>query len=429
MKRRHFARSNWLRYVPWALLVVLFLPAGMAMAQSTDWPQWGGPHRDFKSSTTGLASSWPATGPRRLWQRELGEGFSAIAAEGGKLFTMYRKGEQEIVIALDAATGKTMWEYGYPAPFYKEQDMSNGTGPHATPLVTGAYVFTTGVTGKLHCLNKQNGRLVWAHDLFKEYNGTVRVNGYSCSPLAYKNTVIVMVGGQGRALMAFNQKDGAVVWQKQDYKNSTSSPILVNVDGQEQLIAFMFSDIIGIEPNNGDLLWSHPHQTEFGLNTSTPVWGEDNLLFVSSAYGGGSRVLKLTRSGDKTTVQEVWAHGLMRVHFGNCVRVGEMVFGSSGDFGPAPFMAINVKTGKIMWRDRSMARASIIYADGRFILLDEDGKLALATPTPEGLKLQCKTELLQGLAWTAPTLMGTKLYVRDRKMILALELGQTGGEG
>lgn len=389
---------------------------------SADWPQWGGPQRNFKVATTGLASSWPASGPRKLWSRPLGDGYSAIAAEGGRLYTMYHKGEQEVVIALDAATGKTLWEYAYAAPFWTEQDMSNGPGPHATPLVLGAYVFTTGVTGKLHCLDKLTGKLVWAHDLFKEYNGTVRPNGYSCSPLAYRDTIILMVGGPGKSLMAFKQKDGAVAWQQHSFKNSTASPILINVDGQEQVVAFMFGEIVGVEPRTGALLWSQPHETDFGLNTSTPVWGDDNLLFVSAGYGGGSRVLKLTQNAGKTTVQEVWFHRLMRVHFGNCIRVGDLVFGSSGDFGPAPFTAVNVKTGKIAWRDRSLARSSFLWADGRFILLDEDGRLALATPTLESLQIQSKVELFNGRAWTIPTLAGTKLYVRDRQTIMALEL-------
>jgi len=193
--------------------------------------------------------------------------------------------------------------------------------------------------------------------------------------------------------MAFNQKDGAVAWRKHDFKNSTSSPILINVDGQEQLVAFMFSEIVGVEPNSGALLWSHPHPTDFGLNTSTPVWGEDNLLFVSSAYGGGSRVIKLTRNGDKTTVEQVWAHSLMRVHFGNCIRVGDLVFGSSGDFGPAPFTAVNVKTGKVAWRDRSLGRASFLYADGRFIVftfrlaarMGAEGKVYAVDIDPEAI--------------------------------------------
>jgi outer membrane protein assembly factor BamB len=296
------------------------------------------------------------------------------------------------------------------------------TGQGRTRRRWCAYVFTTGATGKLHGLDKKTGKLVWAHDLFKEFNGTVRPNGYSCSPLAYKNTVIVLVGGAGNALMAFNQKDGSVAWKKHDFKNSTSSPILINVDGQEQLVAFMFSEIIGVDPNNGALLWSHPHETDYGLNTSTPVWGADNLLFVSSGYNGGSRVLKLARQGGKTNAEELWFHRLMRVHFGTCIRVGELVIGSSGDFGPAPLTAVNVKTGKIAWRNRSFPRASFLLAEGRFIILDEDGNLALATPTPEGLTVQAKAALLDSNAWTAPALAGTTLYVRDRKMIVAVDL-------
>ncbi|MBI1760604.1 MAG: PQQ-binding-like beta-propeller repeat protein [Acidobacteria bacterium] len=414
-----------MRHILTTLLCLGWLGLKVTAQTSADWAQWGGPERNFKSAATGLAANWPATGPRKLWSRALGDGYSSIAVAGGRLFTMYRKGEQEVAIALDAATGKTLWEYGYDAPFWKEQDMSNGPGPHSTPLVVGEYVFTTGTTGKLHALNKQTGKLVWSHELFKEYNGTVRPNGYSCSPLAYKNMVIVMVGGTGHALMAFNQKDGAVVWQKHDFKNSTSSPILINVDGQEQLVAYLYGDIVGVDPRDGVLLWSQPHETDFGLNTMTPVWGEDNLLFVSSGYSGGSRVLKLTRAkeaGGKTKVEELWFHRLMRVHFGTCIRVGDLVYGSSGDFGPAPFTAINVKTGQIVWRDRSLPRATFLLADGRFILLDEDGNLALATPAPEGLKIQAKTALMTGNSWTVPALAGTTLYVRDRKTLMALDL-------
>lgn len=410
------------------LLSGIFLLCGFGQAvfaqtaANSDWAQWGGPQRNFKSTAIGLATSWPEGGPHKLWSRALGDGYSSIAVAGGRLFTMYRKGEQDVVVALDAATGKTVWEFAYDAPFWKEQDMSNGSGPHSTPLVVGDYVFTTGATGRLHCLNRQTGKLVWAHDLFKEFNGTVRPNGYSCSPLAYKNTVIVMVGGVGNALMAFNQKDGAVVWKKHDFKNSTSSPILINVDGQEQLVAFMFNDIVGVDPANGALLWQHPHETDYGLNTMTPVWGEDNLLFVSSGYNGGSRVLKLAQGGGKTTVEEVWFHRLMRVHFGNCIRVGDLVFGSSGDFGPAPLTAVNVKTGKIVWRNRSFPRAGFLLVEDRLLILDEDGNLALATPTAEGLTIQAKTALLSNNAWSVPALVGTTLYVRDRKTIAAVDL-------
>ena len=405
------------------LALFLLMTGTATLAQVPDWAQWGGPHRNFKSETKGLATSWPATGPRRLWQRELGEGYSAIAVDRGTLFTMYRKGENEIIIALDAATGKTVWEYSYAAPFSPEYDMSNGPGPHATPLVSENLVFTSGATGKLHCLDRKTGKVLWSHDLLREFHGTLRVNGYSCSPIAYKDAIVMMVGGPSSSLIAFNRKDGSVVWKKHDFKNSTSSPIIINVDGQDQLVAFMYGEIVGVNPNNGNLLWSHPHPVEFGLNTSTPVWGPDNLLFMSSGYGGGSRVVKLSRAGDKTTVEELWANGLMRIHFTNAIRVGDLIYGSSGDFGPAPFTAVDVKTGKIVWRHRSFPRASFLFADGRFIILDEDGHLILATATGEGLTVTSKAELLSNQSWTVPSLSGTRLYLRDRKNIIALELG------
>jgi outer membrane protein assembly factor BamB len=404
-------------------LALFFFMSVVTPAQSTDWAQWGGPQRNFKSETKGLAASWPETGPPRLWQRELGDGYSGIAAESGKLFTMYRKGDNEIAVALDAATGKTIWEYSYASPFLPDYDMSNGPGPHATPLVAGNLVFTSGATGRLHSLDKKTGKSLWSHDLLKEFNGTLRVNGYSCSPIAYKNQIVMMVGGQSSSLVAFNQKDGAVIWKKHDFKNSTSSPIIINVDGQDQLVAFMYGEVVGVDPADGNLLWSHPHPVDFGLNTSMPVWGPDNLLFISSGYNGGSRVLKLTRAGGKTTVEELWAHRLMRVHFTNAIRVGDVVYGSSGDFGPAPFTAIDVKTGKILWRHRGFPRASFLLADNRFIILDEDGHLLLATATSEGLAVTSKAELLSNHAWTVPSLAGTRLYLRDRKNIMALDLG------
>ena len=420
-------RSQWTargKQAAWLLLasLVLVLSGGRAWAQSADWSQWGGPHRDFKSDATGLATSWPVSGPRRLWARSLGDGYSAIAAQGGKLYTMYRSGEQDVVVALDAGTGKTLWEYRYDAPFTSDYELEQGPGPRSMPLVIGNQVFAAGASGKLHCLDKQSGKVIWAHDLVSEFSGTVRVRGYSCNPIAFKNTVIMMVGGAGHALVAFNQKDGTVAWKNQDAVNSYSSPLLIKVDGQDQLVAFMFSEIIGVDPNNGELLWSHPHHTGEGVNVSMPVWGEDQLLFCSSGYDGGSQVLKLSRTGSKTTVEQVWTSKLMRIHFGNAIRVGNYIYASSGDFGPAPFTAIDVHTGQVLWRNRSIARATAVLADGHFILLDEDGNLALATATQEGLTINSKVELLTSSAWTVPTLVGTTLYVRDRKNVMALDL-------
>jgi outer membrane protein assembly factor BamB len=246
--------------------------------------------------------------------------------------------------------------------------------------------------------------------------------GYSVSPIAWKDTVIMKVGGAGHALMAFNQKDGKVAWQKQDFANSPSSPVLIKVDGQDQLVAVMNDEIVGINPDSGDLLWKHPHATSWGLNIALPLWTADNTLFVSSAYNGGCVALQLHLVNGKTQVQELWNTNRMRVHIGNLLRIGDTLYGSSGDFGPAPLTALDAKTGKLLWQDRSFPKATFLYADGKLIAVDEDGNLSLATVSPAGLKVLSRAELLRSNAWTAPALAGTALYVRDRHSLMALDL-------
>ncbi|HKG62130.1 MAG TPA: PQQ-binding-like beta-propeller repeat protein [Pyrinomonadaceae bacterium] len=407
----------------WILATFLLLIAISIEARSqSDWSQWGGPRRDFTTSSKGLAATWPATGPKQLWTRPLGAGHSAILASGNTLYTMYSQGDQEIVIALAADNGKTIWEYKYDAP-QAGMNYEAGVGPHSTPLLIDDMLYTVGATGKLFALDKKSGKVAWSHDLWKDYGGRKMDRGYSCSPLAYKNTIILALGGgENQTLIAFNQKDGTVAWKAGSLDMSPSSPILINVDGQEQLVAFLGKVVAGMDPNNGNLLWSHPHVTEWGLNITMPVWGNDNLLFISSAYSGGSRVLKLTQKDGKTTAEELWFHRRMRVHHGTAIRIGDYVYGSSGDFGPAFFAAVNVKTGEIAYQDRTFPKSNFVLADGKLIILDEDGNLALATATPTALKVISKVSVLKNLAWTVPTLVGTKLYLRDRRTITALDL-------
>jgi outer membrane protein assembly factor BamB len=229
--------------------------------------------------------------------------------------------------------------------------MENGPGPHATPLVTQSGVYAIGILGNLVCLDKKTGKLRWSHNLYQEFHGTFFDRGYAPSPVAYRGMVIMKVGGQGHSFLAFDQKTGAVIWTTvQTYDNSPATPLLIKFDGQDQLVAPMSDDIVGIDPGNGQVLWRYPHHTSWGLNISVPVWGEDHLLFFSSAYNGGSAVIRLTRQGSKTVPVEVWSNNRVRVHFSTTVRVGDYVYGSSGDFGPAPLTAVDVKSGKVVWQ-------------------------------------------------------------------------------
>lgn len=410
--------------------------ARVAAAAELAWRQWGGPRRNFTADSGDLATVWPASGPRRLWTRPLGEGHSTILVDDRRLYTMYRPAprrpkdtshDEEAVIALDEETGRTLWEHRYAAA---PLDFQYGAGPHATPLIVGDRIFTAGTNKQIYALDKRTGRVLWHHDLVTEFDApptlmrTPVKAGYSCSPLAYRDTVIVTAGGPGQAVMAFDQRDGAVRWKSLDGHISHASPILISLDGQEQLVVLDGTQVRGLNPETGALVWSHPHETRMDMNISTPVWSDEHLLLVSSAYDHGTRMLQLSRAGAETTARELWFSRRMRVHIGTILRIGDFVYGSSGDFGPAFLTALNVRTGEVAWQDRQFARATLLYADGKVIILDEDGVLALATVSGEGLRVLARAEILTSKAWTVPTLVGSALYVRDRKTIAKFDLGR-----
>lgn len=393
------------------------------------WPQWGGPNRNFAVSVPGLERPWPAGGPRRLWSRTLGEGHSAIVEDRGRLFVSYRptgllsmvrRSQEEAVGAFDAASGKPVWEHRYAAPT-GDVDFSAGAGPHSTPLVAGDLVVAASSLKQIFALNRDTGAVVWSHDLIREFGGSGAGRGYAPSPLAYGDTVVVTGGGRRQAVIAFNRRTGAPVWKAGDFESSPASPIVIDVSGQPQLVVFAADRVVGMNPSNGAQLWSHAHSTQYGLNISTPVWTGDHL-FLSSAYNGGSRLLQVTRTGDRTDVKELWFTNRMRVHFGSVLRIGDHYYGSSGDFGPAFIAAVEAKTGRVAWQSRAFARAQLVDAGSAVILLDEDGTLGLVKVTPQGLTEISRASVMSETSWTPPTVVGSRVYLRDRTNMVAVDL-------
>ena len=401
-----------------------------------EWRQWGGPHRNFISDATGLADSWEESGPPLIWSRPLGLGHSAIVIDDGTLYTMYRPGEEtrrrgawesrEFVIAMDAATGETAWEYEYSS---RPLHFQFGAGPHATPLVVGDLLFTAGTNKQIHAFDKKTGRIVWSHDLVADYDSPptlIRPSvtaGFASSPLAYNDTVIIQAGGPGQAVMAFKQIDGALVWKSGDFLTAQAAPLLIDVGGQTQLVILGGQSVNGLDPDSGRILWSHPHDTQGDMNNSMPVWGSDNILFISSGYNQGSRGLRLSREDGKTRVEELWFTDRLRLMFANAIGLGDYIYGTDGNFGPAFLTGLDVRTGEILWQQRGFGRSSLLYADGKAIIMDEDGDLVLARLSPDGGDVLAQAQLFNTTSWTVPTLVGTTLYARDREKIVALDVG------
>jgi outer membrane protein assembly factor BamB len=399
-------------------------PPAPAAATGAAWTQWGGPQRNFQTQATGLKESWPAAGPRVVWKRPIGEGYSAPVVENGVLYTMYGKQREEIVLAANAETGETLWEQAAPMSFNSDAAAEMGNGPYATPLIANDRLFTAGVAGRLQCLDKKTGKVLWTEQLLETHSGSRLMYGYASSPIAFRDSVIVPVGARGKALIAFQQADGKVAWAKNNFGNVYSSPILIDLDGLEQLVALMDGALIAVNPHNGDLQWQVPFRADYSIAIATPVWGPDKRLFISSEYNGGAKVVELQRNGMQTTARELWNSIRLRLHHGNAMRIGDTVYFSSGGKGSQAILsAVDVPSGKIHWQERSIEKATFVWADQKLITLDQDGNLMIAHPSTAGFKISAKAPLLSRLSWTPPTLVGTRLYIRDRRTMMAVEMG------
>lgn len=425
------------RYVFLWISLVLVPPAAAAAQDGGSWPQWGGPDRNFIVPSDSLADAWPDDGPPVLWSRPLGLGHSSIVVDDGMLYTLYRPGTgvgrngpweaREVVTAIDAASGETVWEHEYAS---EAMNFSYGAGPHSTPLVVGQRLFVTGTNKQLFAFDKTTGDVLWSHDLVVDFGAPPTLQrpavkaGFAQSPLAYQNTIVLQVGGDGQSVMAFDQATGVPVWSAGDFLVAQAAPLLIDVDGQDQLVIFGGQSVNGLDPSTGRVLWSHAHDTNGDMNNSMPVWGPDNVLFLSSAYNQGSRGLRIRRTGDSTEVEELWFSNRFGLMFSNAIRLGDHIYGTDGDFGPAFMAALRVGDGTVEWQQRGFGRSSLIYADEKAIILDEDGRLTLAELSPEGMEILAEAPVFDTQSWTVPTLVGSTLYARDREQIVALDLGE-----
>ena len=405
------------------VLSIIILSSALCAAESAgpdSWPQWGGPTRDFHLVERGLTDTFPEAGPTVLWRREIGDGYSGMVVGGEGLFTLQRRGDQDVLIAIDTGSGRTIWQLDWEAPATDFMDTEFGPGPHATPLLTRKTVFAVGGTGRLVAVDRQSGRLVWQRELWSDLSGTPMERGYAASPVAFGDLVIVPVGGTDQALMAFDQQDGSIVWQAGDFDIAYSSPILIDLDGETQLVALLKTEIVGMDPATGRRRWLLPVTDERYVNVVTPLFTEGNLLFFDSSEGG--RVLQLSSRAGETEIRQLWLGKVMGSQVGNVARIGDHLYGTLGRSAASFLTAVDIRTGERAWRTREVGDCSILVVGEMGLMLESDGTLRIVRLSPAGLETMAQAKVLEGRSWTAPTLAGTTLFLRNRREMVALDL-------
>lgn len=399
---------------------VIGVLVGTEVASGADWPQFRGPQRSGIAVGESLRPSWSDDKPRDVWRRQLGAGYSSISVVGDRVYTMFADADGEYVVALAADDGETVWQVRVGD--FVDTELGDG-GPRSTPTVTDGVVFAVSSQSKLVALRGADGSTIWEIEL--STTGPVPRFGYSMSPLVADGRVIVEMGKreEGPGVAAYNVADGSPAWSILAGPAGYSSPITMTIDAERQYVFFRSSgrELVGLSPA-GEVVWRHP--TPDALSAiSTPIFAAPDRIFVSTsedAFGG--RMFRLERADEGYRVAPLWQERLMRNHFNSSILVGGHLFG----FDNGTLRCLNAGTGEKLWAQRGFGKGSLIAADGMLLVLSDSGVVALARADPVGYQESGRRQVMEGRAWTSPSLAHGRLYVRDFDEIVSLEVGDSG---
>jgi outer membrane protein assembly factor BamB len=403
--------------VPVAFALVSSLTVAGSTLLADDWPQWRGPRRDGVSAEKGLLKQWPAGGPPLAWQtRGAGEGYSSMAVANGRLVTLGARSGTEYVIAFDVASGKRLWE----VPNGRRFNNDRGDGPRATPTIDGDRIYAFGASGDLSVLEAATGKVVWTQNLLQKFAGSNIGWGLSESPLVLADRILVNAGGSGASIVALRKTDGSLIWRTQSDEAGYSSAVLLEAAGVRQAVFFTGQRALGVDVNDGRLLWSYDRVSNRTANIATPIV-RDQRVFLSSDYGTGAALLSITGDGGKVSAREVYFTREMRNHHASSVLVGDHLYGFSSSI----LTAMNFDSGSVAWRDRSVGKGSLIFADERLYLFSENGVVGLAEANPAGYREHGRFTIRAGNlpTWSHPVVSGGKLFLRDQDTIYAYDVG------
>lgn len=407
------------RFLSWWPAVLLALTSPLLAGDSL---QWRGPKRDGLSTETGLLKEWPADGPPLAWKATgLGRGFSGVSIANGKIYTMGDGPDGSEVQALSPADGKKLWS----AKVGKPGDPGGYPGPRCTPTVDGNWVFALGQYGDLVCLEAATGKEVWRKSLTKDFGGQMMSGwGYSESPLVDDDKVVCTPGGTKGTLIALNKKTGELIWQSREFTDRAAyaSIIIAEMGGVRQYIQLTDAHVAGVAAADGRLLWRAERKGSTAV-VPTPIF-KDNHVFVTSGYGAGCNLFKITPADGAFKVEEVYDNKDMVNHHGGVVLIGSYLYGHSDRGG---WTCMELWTGKVVWRHNGVGKGSLTYADGQLYLRGEGGKgtVALVAATPASYQEKARfdqPDRSNQRSWPHPVIANGKLYLRDMDVLLCYDV-------
>ncbi len=389
-----------------------------------DWPEFRGVKRDGTVHGVSVATDWKAQKPRELWRRRVGPGWSSFATVGNFAFTQEQRGEQEVAVCFDIATGEEIWSHTDQARFW---EVVAGAGPRATPTLHEGKLYTQGASGVLDCLDAATGDLVWKRDI--KADAQVKdppAWGYASSPLVTHGLVITFAGGKdSQSVFAYDAATGQPKWHGGQGTHSYSSPHLASIGGTEQVLMVSDHGLESFDPASGALLWESPWSMQgmFRVNQPLVLSGDATLpdrVLISTGMSMGSKLVAVKKVSDKWDVSEQWFTKDYSPYFNDAVVYEGHLYGFDGPI----FLCVDLATGKKLWKKGRYGHGQVLLVadQGLLIILSEKGELVLVAADPKDLKERGKFQAIKGKTWNHPVLVGTRLLVRNDQEMACFEV-------
>ncbi|MGB7220594.1 MAG: PQQ-binding-like beta-propeller repeat protein [Vicinamibacterales bacterium] len=376
---------------------------------SADWPQWRGPNRDAAGALT-VPAAWPEQLTQR-WKVTVGLGYATPLVVGNRVYMFSRQGTDEVMSALDAANGMTVWQTKYAAPVTMHQAAArHGDGPKATPAFANGRLYSIGTGGIVTAFDAATGRQLWQ----KPGAAVVPMfTNYAVSPIVDRGLVIFHLGGHNQgALTAFDANTGDVRWQWAGDGPGYGSPIVADLGGVHQIVSITQGKVVGVDAATGTLLWERPFVSGNFTNSMTPLLYGQTL--VIGGAGGATHAFTVARTNNQWTTTNAWESADAPLRLSNALVVGDAVFGlTSRNMGQ--YFSLDAKTGKTLWTSdpRQAAQAAIVRAGNVVMSLQDDGNLVVFRSGPAAFETLKKYKVAEAETWTQPALSGNRIFVKD----------------
>ncbi len=402
-----------------ALSLALVLTPALR-AEGGDWPNLHGPARDNHSAETGLNWTWGKDGPPIAWKLDVGAGFAGVAVAGGSVFLFHRVGTEEVLTALDPATGKEKWKHAGRTRYV--DDFGFDDGPRCVPVVAGGRVFALGADGDLYAVEAATGKPLWHRNVRADYGAPKGYFGVGASPIILAEKLLVNVGGKGAGVVALDPATGKELWKSTNDPPSYAAPSVMELGGKPYAAFLTRSGLVVVDPTNGAVKFTKPWRSRLdaSVNAAAPVVRKDEV-FLTASYGTGAVLLKV--KGDD--LEEVWSNDRsLSCHYNTPVLVGDYLYGVHGrqEGGAAQLRCVEWKTGEVKWAAERFGMAGVLAVDSGLLAVTEGGLLVRFAADPKEYKELAQVKVLDGTVRAAPALADGRLYLRNEKQLVCLKL-------